>query len=447
MAPVADRRRLSIWLPFLLLLAVALVPRAVLVLAAERPATPYPANDEIGYHDLAVSLLEGRGMSLAREGEGPPTAIRTPGYPLLLAAAYAIGGASVRAGLLMGALADALTAGLLFLLARRVGGSAAAGLLAGGLWALLSPFLHWMDFLYCDTHGATLVAASLLCALCARSAGGALGAGLLWGAAVHVRPFLLPSALSAALPQGRRRAGWLVAGVLLLIVPWAVRNAVAFRAFVPLCYGQTGVVLWTGTWSTTGPLMVLEPDGRGGVRAVFAGPWAESPEEAAEVSRVWGRLMGGIFAEGGRDVLEADRELQRIGKRRILRDPLRWMGLRAETAAHVWLLPDVPGGKWVGGAIVLAALAGAVRLWRAGRVRELLHLALPVAVLLLAFLPLRVLPRHTATVAPALFALAALAVPWRRSEEGEVGASGELTPEEHAREAPADGGAPAPGTN
>ena len=64
------------------------------------------------------------------------------------------------------------------------------------------------------------------------------------------------------------------------------------------------------------------------------------------------------------------------------------------------------------------ALLGALRLWRGGRRRELLHLLLPVVVLLLALFPLRVRPRHTATMAPALFVLAALALPWRRTAGG-----------------------------
>lgn len=91
---------------------------------------------------------------------------------------------------------------------------------------------------------------------------GALGlaaaAGLLWGLAALTRDvafWLAPVAAAWALRRGRN--GWRVAGtfmvvVLLTIAPWTIRNAVVFRAFIPISM-MGAENLWVGNTTTLSP--------------------------------------------------------------------------------------------------------------------------------------------------------------------------------------------------
>ncbi|HEY0407222.1 MAG TPA: glycosyltransferase family 39 protein [Pyrinomonadaceae bacterium] len=189
-------------------------------------------------------------------------AVYPPGYPLWLALVYATSG-SRSAFVVQNAqwTLDALSV----LLIIGLGVSAynwRVGLTAGALCAL-SPLLA--------LYGATPMADAptswiiiggvwmLLLAMKRESVWWALGAGLMLGASVWLRAnaLLLFIWWAAALflfagggRLGRLRLSLSVAlGALLLIAPIMIRNAVAFRAFVPTGLG-TGTNLWEGIGET-----------------------------------------------------------------------------------------------------------------------------------------------------------------------------------------------------
>jgi len=206
----------------------------------------------------------------------------------------------VRAGLVASALADALTALVLFLLVRRLAASFVPALAAAAAWGFLSPFYPLLEFLYPDPLGGLAVAAAAAITLLLLRREGwwsAMLAGIAWGVAIQVRPFLLPAAVASALPLKRKRALCLLAGLLLLVLPWTLRNALVFGRFIPLTTAGVGINFWVGTWNRTGPVMVLERGPGGKVRASSpeTGPTTPSRRSAPSGSGTptcwscWGR--------------------------------------------------------------------------------------------------------------------------------------------------------------
>ncbi len=98
-----------------------------------------PGNDDWQYDRCAVNLLDGHGMAM---NPGQPTAQRTPGYPIFLAAVYGVAGHSYVAVRIAQALVGGLACLLVFLLARRWT-SETVGLLASGILAVY-PMHVWL---------------------------------------------------------------------------------------------------------------------------------------------------------------------------------------------------------------------------------------------------------------------------------------------------------------
>jgi len=131
--------------PLLTILALSALVRLGLLWAWH--TEPIHPGDEMHYHELAQSLVEGRGFFL----EGRPSAMRPPLYPLVVAELYALFGPgnfqAVRAFQLFLGLATAVGAFVLgrMLYDRRV------GLWAAGLVAFYPPLLGMAGFLYTET--------------------------------------------------------------------------------------------------------------------------------------------------------------------------------------------------------------------------------------------------------------------------------------------------------
>src|SRR4030095_10484807 len=78
-------------------------------LAFRWPLLPDWNVDAVGYHQLAVNLLQRGIFSLNTQPPFQPDAIRTPGYPLFIAAVYVVVGINPRAVLIVQAILDAIT--------------------------------------------------------------------------------------------------------------------------------------------------------------------------------------------------------------------------------------------------------------------------------------------------------------------------------------------------
>ena len=222
---------------YFLLFLVALVLRLGF-LALRWGALPDWNIDALGYHQLALNLLHERAFSMHTQSPFLPDSIRTPGYPLFLAAVYALPGTSPRTVLVIQAMLDALTAVLAADMARRLTGFRKAGLLAGLLYALLPLAWRYAAELYVESFLTFWLALSFWLALwiVQREAGHPWLRGAFLGAAAGmsllIKPnvVLLPLLLALPLLAHRRGRPLLAAAamMLLMLAPWVARNAVVF---------------------------------------------------------------------------------------------------------------------------------------------------------------------------------------------------------------------------
>jgi len=251
-------------------LALALRVAAAIVVP---PAPSADFADTMWYHETARFLAEGRGY--VNPWTGYPTASWPPGYPFILAAAYALVGVDPRTGALVNAIAGALTCACCYRLGTLTSGSTRAGAVAALAVALLPGQVLFAPLLLTESVFTAFACATLL------AAGVLLRAPVdrdrpwrwvLWGAAVGASALvraegicLLTVAVAAALfTRGIRRATRvLVAGVLgisCVLAPWAYRNAGVFHAFVPLSTGF-GRSFWIGhNEAATGSMTVALQD-------------------------------------------------------------------------------------------------------------------------------------------------------------------------------------------
>lgn len=249
-----------------LILAAALLGLALrlafgLLYWVDKPMT----HDEREYLSLSRSLTQGRGF-VHDDAEDPGTGQRfgrAPGYPVFLALigagtlpppdATPPGVKIAQAGL--GALLVGLIAGIAWLAA----GPHAA--VAAALVAAVYPSLVWTpaQVLSETLYSVVALAAALLLQIAADRSSGAgtrrgalvpgVGAGLLVGTAVLVRPamlFFVPLAV-LWLVATRRRALTIVllTATLAIVAPWTARNYRVHGRFV-LVASEGGVTFWTG---------------------------------------------------------------------------------------------------------------------------------------------------------------------------------------------------------
>lgn len=189
-------------------------------------------------------------------------AIYPPGYPAWLALVYTLAGersasATQRVQWILDALAVLLVVGI---------GVTAFGWPSGlmaGLFAALSPLLSLAGTTpLADAPTSWLVVGGIWILLLAhkrRSFGWSIGAGLMLGASCWLRinglllGFFWATAFLLLFGVSRRTRLMLSSGVLLgvvlLVGPLIVRNAIAFRAFVPAGLGM-GTNLWEGIGET-----------------------------------------------------------------------------------------------------------------------------------------------------------------------------------------------------
>lgn len=258
-------------------------------------------------------------------------------------------------------------------------------------------------------YGALFLAGNVL-ALSILRARGAAGwpvwalVGLAWGVATLFRavPYAYPFAalpILVALSRGRGerlvpllrrsviRALVCLAAFLAATLPWTVRNAIHFKAFVPVCFG-TGTYLYVGAskeWNAEWP--DFDPSER-------------LMEETPGMTR-----------------LEADKELGRRAADVIMRDPAGWLRLGCLKAERFFL--EVPGSKKQIGSKLLAwglsavnmvnlllAAVGAAVLLRTPERRWLAWLVLPVFYSLALHVLLYSMGRFRVPVEPYLCVLA-----------------------------------------
>lgn len=216
----------------------------------------YSRGIELG--TLAQSILEGRGLSSPFGGSTGPTALLSPGYPVVVALVFHIFGsftfAAAIALMVMQLLFSLITVLLIMHVAERNFGVRTANL-AGGIWAVSLP-LVWMPTIFWETCLSTLLLLGMiaLALRCERKSSPFLWIliGFYSGLAALVNPALslaLLASMGWAAYQTRLRS--LYAPFLSLVVflvtfaPWPLRNAVVLHAFIPF-RSTIGFELWVG---------------------------------------------------------------------------------------------------------------------------------------------------------------------------------------------------------
>lgn len=257
------------WL--IVVLALAFVVR----LAAVGYVHPDPRDgrydDSVWYDTAARNLADGHGYvfdpTVWRAPDGSriypdndelsPTALWPPGYPATLAVVYAATGDSLWAARMLNIVLGAATAGLVYLIARRLFGRPAA-IAAGVVIALLPSHVLFTSVILTETYYGFLLTgllAAFIYLLLERERPhplAALGIGALTAFTGYVRGEFMAYAavlLLVLLVSKRRRAllpgAAFVAGMALIVTPWVVRNQVQMGEWI---VGTTGVgrVLYQG---------------------------------------------------------------------------------------------------------------------------------------------------------------------------------------------------------
>ncbi len=213
-------------------------------------------DDAAWYHLTATALAAGGGY--VNPFTALPTAAWPPGYPFVLALGYRVAGASPTTAVVMNAAFGALTCLLVWRLGLRLGGPR-VGLVAAALLACFPSQILFAALVLTETLFTCLVCGLVLAAVALVT--GARPAPtmhwMLWGLAVGATALvraesvvlvLVPTAALSLCGDPRtaaRACGAVLAGVVIALAPWTLRNARVFGTFVPTSTGF-GRTLWIG---------------------------------------------------------------------------------------------------------------------------------------------------------------------------------------------------------
>jgi len=397
-----------------------------------------PVYDAAAYAAIARNLDEGHGFTVGA-GATQPSDDYSPGLPLFVAGVYKVsGGVHERLAREVLALIGALSVLLTYLLARRLadacssyankrrGGAVVAGLVAALVVAIYPATIQYTGMLMTEPLAATLLVGAILAILWAGD-GTTLWRwvvpGLTLGALALVRPeYLAIGFLLALLVFLRERLtfGWrrallsaaiVAAGIVVVVAPWTVRNAVTLHRFVTVSTGG-GQVLYAGTYLPS----------EGNPEKVGAAVVAENPQlfgphavENLRLEQILARI-----AEDRHPELEPDQALSKMGKEQLRNDLTHHFGEDVEFVAkkigRIWshgprAVMREPVWEALHWALLGLGLLGlAILAWKR-RSEALLIGAAFLAVTLISAL-LVASPRRVLVLIPLLSACAGLATVW-----------------------------------
>jgi 4-amino-4-deoxy-L-arabinose transferase-like glycosyltransferase len=397
-----------------------------------------PVYDATAYAAIAANLERGDGFTVGPSAT-QPSGNYSPGLPLLVAGVYEVtGGVHERLARVILALLGTLSVLFAYLIARRLGrlltltgccrtdsASVVAGLVAAAIVAIYPALLEYQGMLMSEPLAAALLSGSVLAMLWAADRDGRarwLLPGALLGATAMVRPeylgvaFLLAIVVFARAARGDWRrslaqAAILLAGTVLVVAPWTIRNAIALDRAVPISTGG-GQVLFAGTY--------LPSDGdpeKVGAEVVARHPGLFDP---ADVQRLrLEQILARLAAQRYPD-LETDKALSRMGREQLWDDiseqPLEYAGFLATKVGHIWShgprdVMREPGWEAFHWALVGFGLLGLCllawrRRWEALVLATIFFGITALSALLVAS------PRRVLVMLPLVAALAGVGVSW-----------------------------------
>ncbi len=247
----------------IILLAGLSIRIGVLAYACGPPPATYPTMDEMNFRELAVNILDHRTFAAWTEGFFT-SSTRAPIYPTLVAAAYSISGSRGHAiPKYLNLFLDTLNILLVFVLAAALFGTRFATL-SSALYAVLGHAPYFMAISSPHTLGLTLLLAVCITLLAIRRFyfTSTVVLSVLYALLVHARPvflvslpFLFPAVWlqlsSRAAKTSPRLTHWRtiasdpkrktlksllpVCIVIILCLPWGIRNYRIQNAVVPVC--------------------------------------------------------------------------------------------------------------------------------------------------------------------------------------------------------------------
>jgi hypothetical protein len=406
-----------------------------------------PVYDAAAYAAIARNLDEGHGFTVGA-GATQPSDDYSPGLPLFVAGVYKVsGGVDERLAREVLAVIGALSVLFTYLLARRFatgvqprvlgnpegdkgqrvpGRAVVAGLIAALVVAIYPATIQYTGMLMTEPLAATLLAGAILAILWAGD-GTTLWRwvvpGLTLGALAVVRPEYLAVGLLLALIiflRERLTFGWrrallsaaiVAAGIVVVVAPWTVRNAIVLHRFVSVSTGG-GQVLYAGTYLPS----------EGNPEKVGAAVVAENPQlfgphavENLRLEQILARLAEDRYPE-----LEPDQALSKMGKEQLRDDLTHHFGEYVEFVAkkigRIWshgprAVMREPLWEALHWALLGLGLLGlAILAWKR-RWEALLIGAVFLAVTLISAL-LVASPRRVLVLIPLLSACAGAAVVW-----------------------------------
>jgi 4-amino-4-deoxy-L-arabinose transferase-like glycosyltransferase len=417
-------------------------------------------TDQDGYRRLG-QVLATRGQ-FTRFPDAPafvPEVIRTPAYPMFVAAVYRVFGVGqIPVALAQTALFAAITV-LVYAIGRRLATERTA-FAAALLAALYPPLPYFAALVMTELWTTFMLTAAMFLAVRAvdeprPSRFAVLGAVL--GIVALSRPAfaLFPIGLAALglliLPLARVRRPpplrWLLmlAVYALVMLPWFAYNYATLGAFTLSPAGGVGRGIWEGSWQATwsGRLqnelthLADDIDDRAeldrrvrGVAAreqLAAEPMLEYVHQWEDIRRIWTEPVDS--AERARARVRADREYLRVGLENIRRDPPAHLLKRLARGVFVLWAGEIPFRysdintlpPWViytcwtlQAALAAAALIGLLALARRDHVAEAWLLAAPLVYITAVHFPLLTEARQSLPAQPIVLLLAAVAIVERR---------------------------------
>jgi hypothetical protein len=207
------------------------------------------------------------------------------------------------------------------------------------------------------------------------------------------------------------RAAIFLLGLVVVVAPWTVRNAVALDRFVPISTGG-GQVLFAGTY--------LPSDGnpeKVGAEVVAENPDLFNPQDAQQLrlEQILARLAADRYPG-----METDQALSKMGKEQlwdhVSEEPLEYADFVATKIWRIWShgprdVMREPAWEVLHWLLVAFGLAGLALLAWQRRWEALLSGTIFIAITLVSAL-LVASPRRVLVLVPLLAALASVAIRW-----------------------------------
>lgn len=230
------------WVCFVLIFTLAFYLRVEFIQNVSHDMSP----DAVNYFNMARQLIE---KGFYGYNSTTPNAYVTPGYPLFVAINYFIADKLNWSPLALTRYVQIFlsmcTLVMIYCLTRKLAKNGLVALLAVFVTAIYPPFVWANGAILTEVLGTFFLIGYILWQLYAMDSTyriHSLIAGILMGLTVLVRPEYLPVIVvlySLKWWQQRdRRVGilllWSILGIVLVLLPWWIRNAVTLHEFVPL---------------------------------------------------------------------------------------------------------------------------------------------------------------------------------------------------------------------